>query len=201
LGNTLGKVIRLTLDGRVPADNPYANTPNALPEIWAFGLRNPYGVAFDSAGTMWEAEHGPAGGDELNVIESSKNYGWPSVSYGNHYDGGLIAKPAPGDGYAPAAKWWTPAIAPSSMLFYNGGEFAAWNGDLIISALLSKALIRVHVSGNSVANGLGTEVQRIDMLERMRAVAQAPDGSLWVLQDGMDKSDHTGQLIKLAPVF
>lgn len=191
LDNTLGKIIRLFPDGAIPTDNPFRATSGAKPEIWSLGHRNPYGLAFDAKGQLWSNEMGPKGGDELNRIERGSNYGWPAVSYGNNYDDSPITRPASGDGYAPAAFWWTPVIAPSDMLFYSGTLFEDWRGDAIISALQYKGLVRVRVNGDTA-----TELQRIDLGARIRAVAQAPDGGIMVLED-----KPTGRLLKLAPVF
>ncbi|MFC3441384.1 PQQ-dependent sugar dehydrogenase [Sphingobium rhizovicinum] len=167
LDNSLGKIIRIYPDGAIPSDNPYRAQAGALPELWSIGHRNPYGIAFDSKGVLWEHEMGPKGGDELNRIQPGLNYGWPAVSYGNHYDDGAIPKPAEGDGFAPSTFWWTPVIAPSDMIFYSGALFADWRGDAIISGLASHTLVRVRINGDSA-----TEVQRIDMGARIRAVQQ-----------------------------
>ncbi|QGP80899.1 PQQ-dependent sugar dehydrogenase [Sphingobium sp. CAP-1] len=191
LDNTLGKIIRIYPDGAVPSDNPYRAQAGALPEIWSIGHRNPYGLAFDGKGLLWENEMGPKGGDELNRIDARTNYGWPAVSYGDNYDGSPITKPATGDGYAPSTFWWTPVIAPSDMIFYTGTQFADWRGDAIITGLQSRGLVRMRINGDSA-----TEMQRIDMGARIRAVAQAPDGALWVLED-----QPSGRLLKLAPIF
>lgn len=191
LDNTLGKTIRLYPDGTIPSDNPYAGQAGAKGEIWSLGHRNAYGLAFDSAGALWSNEMGPMGGDEFNRIERGSNYGWPAVSYGDNYGGAPIPKPAAGDGYAMSAYWWTPVIAPADMIFYSGTVFADWRGDAIIAGLQSKGLVRVRTSGTT-----STEVQRIDMGARIRAVQQGPDGALWVLED-----QPSGRLLKLAPVF
>lgn len=191
LDNSLGKIIRLFPDGAVPTDNPYRAQAGAKPEIWSIGHRNQYGLAFDSMGRLWSNEMGPKGGDELNRIEAGKNYGWPVVSYGDNYIGPTIPRPAADDGYAPAAFWWTPVIAPSDMIFYAAGLFADWRSDAIIAGLQSKGLVRVRISGESA-----TELQRIDMGARIRAIAQGPDGAIWVLED-----QPSGRLLKLAPIF
>lgn len=191
LDNTLGKIIRLSRDGTIPPDNPYVGAAGALPEIWTAGHRNQYGLAFAPDGRLWESENGPKGGDEFNLIVAGQNYGWPTVSYGDDYDGTPIQKPAAGDGFATAVYFWTPAIAPAGMIFYNGPVFADWNGDVVLTGLLSKALIRVHITGDTAA-----EVQRIDMGVRTRDIVEAPDGALWVLTD-----TPNGALVKLAPIF
>lgn len=134
---------------------------------------------------------GPKGGDEFNLIQRTGNYGWPNVSYGNNYDDSPIPKPAPGDGFAASAYWWTPVIAPSNMIFYSGTMFGDWRGDAIISGLQSKGLVRVRVTGT-----MASEVQRIDLGARIRSVTQGPDGAIWVMED-----QPNGRLLKLAPVF
>ncbi len=191
LNNTLGKIVRLYLDGSAPADNPFAGQTGALPEIWTLGHRNPYGLGFDRSGLLWEHENGPMGGDELNLIQPGNNYGWPAVSYGSDYLGNKYPEPAPGDGYAPAAYVWTPAIAPSGMIFYSGNMFATWKDNAIISGLQAKGLVRVQFQGTTAS-----EVQRIPLGARARQVAIGPDSAIWVLEDA-----PTGRLLKLAPVF
>jgi glucose/arabinose dehydrogenase len=140
---------------------------------------------------LWESEHGPKGGDEFNLITVGANYGWPSVSSGDNYDGSPLPKPAAGDGFATSAYFWTPAIAPAGMIFYSGSIFADWKGDVLLTGLVSKALIRVRIDA-----GVAKEVQRIDIGGRAREIEQGPDGSLWMLVDSPD-----GKLVKLAPVF
>ena len=189
LDNTLGKIVRIFPDGSIPPDNPYVGIAGALPEIWSLGHRNQYGLTFTRDGTLWEHEMGPAGGDELNIITPHLNYGWPNVSYGNGYDGTLFPKPAPGDGFAPSVLWWTPVIAPSSMIAYSGSAFPQWQDDFIISGLQSKGLVIVHPSGTTA-----TEIDRVDLGGRVRDVVQGPDGTLWVLYDQPD-----GRLVQLFP--
>ena len=191
LTSTIGKIVRLYPDGSIPPDNPYVGRPDALPEIWTLGHRNPYGLAFDASGQLWEHEMGPKGGDEFNLVQKTGNYGWPNVSYGDNYDGSPIPKPAVGDGYAASAYWWTPVIAPSGMIAYTGTIFGDWRGDFIISGLQSKGLVRVRVTGATA-----TEMQRIDLGTRIRSVTQGPDGAIWVLED-----QPSGRLLKLTPVF
>jgi glucose/arabinose dehydrogenase len=191
LDNTLGKIIRLFPDGSVPTDNPFIGRPSALPEIWTLGHRNPYGLAFDAAGRLWSHEMGPKGGDELNIIAPGQNYGWPVVSYGNNYDGSPIVKPSAGDGFAAAAAWWDPVIAPAGMIIYSGDRFAAWRGNAIISGLQYNGLVRVSLNAPNA-----TEVERISLGARIREVEQGPDGGIWVLEDGTN-----ARLIRLDPVF
>lgn len=191
LDNTLGKIIRLNLDGSIPLDNPFVGTPGALGEIWSLGHRNQYGLAFAPDGRLWSSEHGPKGGDEFNLITPGANYGWPSVSYGDNYDGRPLPKPTDGDGFTASAYFWTPAIAPAGLIFYNGAEFADWNGDALLTGLVSRALIRVHIDGDKAV-----EVQRLDLGGRIREVEQGPNGSLYVLVDSPD-----GKLVRITPVF
>jgi glucose/arabinose dehydrogenase len=185
--NTIGKIIRLNDDGTPAAGNPFAGTAGALAEIWTTGHRNPYGLAFDAAGRLWESEMGPQGGDELNLITAGRNYGWPNVSNGNNYDGSNIPDHSPGDGYQAPVVSWTPVIAPGGMIIYSGDLFAAWKGDAILAGLVGQGLIRVDLDGTT-----GREAQRIALGARIREVEQAPDGAIWVLEDG-------GRLLRLVP--
>jgi aldose sugar dehydrogenase len=189
LTTTIGKIVRLNDDGTVPAGNPFATTAGARPEIWTLGHRNPYGLAFDAAGRLWEQEMGPQGGDEFNLIVAGQNYGWPNVSNGQNYDGSNIPDHAPGDGYAAPFVSWTPVIAPGGMILYSGSLFAAWQGDAIIAGMVSRGLVRVRYTATSAA-----EAQRIGLNQRIREVEQGPDGAIWVLEDASN-----GRLLKLTP--
>ncbi|MBU3991757.1 MAG: PQQ-dependent sugar dehydrogenase [Alphaproteobacteria bacterium] len=191
LSNNLGKMIRLRIDGTVPNDNPFFGTPGAKTEIWSLGHRNAYGLGFAPDGRLWSAEHGPKGGDELNIILPGRNYGWPAVSNGDNYDGSPIPDHAPGDGFDAPVISWTPVIAPAGMIFYRGNEYADWRGDILLTGLQSKGLVRVRVSGDTAQ-----EVQRIDLGTRIRDIAEGLDGSLWIITDGA-----AGELRKLSPVF
>ncbi|UYY56893.1 PQQ-dependent sugar dehydrogenase [Sphingomonas sp. S2-65] len=186
---TIGKVVRLNDDGTPASGNPFAGTAGALAEIWTLGHRNPYGLAFDAAGRLWESEMGPAGGDELNLITAGRNYGWPNVSNGNNYDGSNIPDHSPGDGYEAPVVSWSPVIAPGGMIIYTGDLFAAWKGDAILAGLVGQGLIRVDLDGTS-----GREAQRIGLGQRIREVEQGPDGAIWVLEDNAN-----GRLIRLVP--
>jgi glucose/arabinose dehydrogenase len=193
LDNHIGKIVRIRPDGSVPPDNPFVNRKGALPEIWAYGLRNAEGLAFNPAdGKLWEQEHGPMGGDEINIIEKGKNYGWPVVSYGVNYDGSIVGtgkKEAPG---LQSPLWhWTPSIAPSGMAFYTGDLFPAWKGSLFNGALKFKFLSRLSLKGDTAAKE-ERMLQGLD--ERIRDVRQGPDGALYLLTD-----NSSGRILRVSP--
>ena len=187
LSGNLGKIVRLNLDGSTPADNPFATRGGVAAEVWSYGHRNPLGLAFAPDGTLWESEMGPRGGDEVNVILPGRNYGWPLVSDGTHYDGRDIPDHAPGDGFEEPRVSWNPSISPGSLLIYTGTQFPEWVGDAFIGALSGTSLIRVDLDGSRAApaDRWGDETDP-ELGERIRAVQQGPDGALWVLQDGRD---------------
>ena len=187
--SNLGKIVRLHDDGRVPADNPFHARGGVAAEIWSLGHRNPLGLAFDANGRLWNNEMGPAGGDELNLVVRGANYGYPIVSNGDHYGGGDIPDHDTRPEFAAPAIWWTPVISPSSLIFYDGALFADWQGDAFIGGLSSEALLRIEFDGERAR-----EADRFDMDERIRAVAQGPDGALWLLEDGSG-----GRLLRLTP--
>lgn len=189
LSNTLGKTVRLLVDGSVPVDNPFSTIAGARADIWSYGHRNYYGISFTPDGVLWSHEMGPMGGDELNIIRPGMNYGWPMVSNGSHYDGGVIPDHAPGDGYAAPVISWTPVIAPAGMLIYAGRMFADWRGDAIVTGLRSNGLVRIRFNGETAK-----EVQRLDLGVRVRDIEQAPDGALWILEDA-----PTGLLLRAMP--
>lgn len=178
LSNTLGTIVRLTLDGDAAPGNPFADRGGVSAEIYSYGHRNPLGLAFDEAGALWSTEMGPAGGDELNLIVAGRNYGWPLASNGSHYSGIPIPDHAPGDGFEAPRYWWTPSVSPGSLLIYTGDAFAAWRGDALIGALSGQALIRVDLEGSDAVAS-----EQWDLGQRIRAVAQDPDGTLWLLED------------------
>ncbi|MBI0474339.1 PQQ-dependent sugar dehydrogenase [Sphingomonas sp. MA1305] len=189
LSGTLGKIVRLNLDGSAAAGNPFATTASARPEIWTLGHRNPYGLVFASDGRLFESEMGPAGGDEFNLIEPGRNYGWPRVSEGDNYDGTPIPRHSTNTAYTPPLVSWTPVIAPGGMIQYRGSAFGGWTGDFLLAGLVQQGIVRVRVSGNTA-----TEVARIGLGDRIRDVAEGPNGTLWVLRDGSG-----GALIQLTP--
>ena len=188
-GNTLGTIVRLNPDGTPAPGNPLADRAGASDEIWSWGHRNILGMDFDDSGRLWEIEHGPKGGDELNLVQRGENYGWPVRSNGVNYDGSGIPDHSPDDGFVKPVVSWTPVIAPGNFVFYDGDLFAGWDGDAIISGLVTQGLVRVEINGTSAR-----EVARYDMDERIRSVIQGPDGALWVLEDGDD-----ARLLRLTP--
>ncbi|WP_188064944.1 PQQ-dependent sugar dehydrogenase [Sphingobium sp. KCTC 72723] len=189
--STLGKVLRLNLDGTPAAGNPLA-AKGFNPAIWSYGHRNLLGIAFDGEGRLWEQEMGPKGGDEVNLIKPGLNYGYPKVSNGSHYDGRDIPDHAPSDGFEAPKVSWNPVISPGGLLYYSGNLFPAWKGSLFIGGLSSKALVRVRLDGESAA-----KADQWDMGARIRDVDHGPDGALWLLEDGADGSQ--GRLLKLTP--
>lgn len=185
-----GKILRLTLDGKPMADNPWADASGIQPTLWTLGHRNPYGLAFDAHGRLWSHEMGPKGGDEFNLIKPGKNYGWPLVSNGDEYDG----TPIPDHDSRPELEaprvYWTPVISPSGLAFYEHDLFADWQGSALIGGLSSQALIRVAFD----ADGQPDEVQRFAMGSRIRDVGVDADGAIWLLEDG-----NQARLLKLLP--
>ena len=187
----LGKILRLHEDGSIPADNPFADRGGVTAEIWSLGHRNPLGLAFDGTGRLWNTEMGPAGGDELNLVERGANYGYPIVSEGDHYGGRKIPDHSTRPEYRAPVVAWNPAISPSSLMFYGGSEFPHWHGSAFIGGLSSKALVRVEFEGERAR-----EAGRFDMGARIREVEQGPDGAIWLLEDG--KRGSLGRLLRLS---
>ncbi len=219
----LGKILRLTLDGKPAHGNPWAGKtgaatvpvidppsdtekaktapvvrtytfpgPNLTPaETWASGFRTPYGLAFAPDGRLWELEHGPRGGDELNLIKPRGNYGWPLVSYGQNYNGVPIPSPDTRPELIKPVIYWVPVIAPGNLMFYKGAMFHQWNGSAFASGLASQALIRITFDHNGGAKA----VDRWDMGHRVRDIEVAPDGALWMVEDA-----NPGGLFRLTPV-
>jgi glucose/arabinose dehydrogenase len=186
----LGKIVRLTDAGKVPAGNPFASTPNARPEIFSLGNRNVQGAALHPAtGELWAHEHGPQGGDEINIIRAGRNYGWPVITYGvNYVTGTKIGEGTEKPGMEQPLWKWVPSIAPSGMTFYTGDKFPKWKGNLIVGALAGQLLARLTLDGNTVVRE-----ERIKGTGRTRDVRQGPDGNLYVL------SESEGALLKLEP--
>ena len=189
MASNMGKILRLEDDGRPAAGNPFAGDGGVAAEIWSLGHRNVLGLAFDAGGQLWDVEMGPAGGDELNLVERGGNYGYPIVSNGDHYDGTPIPDHDTRPEFIAPAAHWTPVISPSSLVFYGGDVFPQWTGDAFIGGLSSQSLVRVEVDGRQAR-----AAERFDMGHRIREVEQGPDGGLWLLEDG-----EGGRLLKLTP--
>jgi len=184
-------VVRILANGLVPDDNPFTRTGDALPEIWSYGHRNVQGAAIHpTTGALWTHEFGPRGGDELNVPEAGRNYGWPLVSWGRHYSGVDIPDPPSRPDLAGSVHSWDPAISPSGMTFYTGDLFPAWRGNVLIGGLTSGGIVRLDLDGQRV-----TGEERIDLGERIRNVRQGPDGAVYVLTDQPE-----GEILRLSPV-
>ena len=189
--DSAGAILRIAADGSTPADNPYADGRDALPQIWSKGHRNPQGFTIDDEGKLWTVEHGAQGGDEVNSPEAGKNYGWPEVSYGRNYNGAKIGVGTEAPGYEQPLWYWDPSIAPSGLAVYSGDMFPEWKGDLLAGALKFQLLSRLDrdESGRIVA-----EERMLDgSFGRIRDVNVAPDGSVWLLTDEGD-----GQIVRLS---
>ena len=192
LANHLGKVIRIAPDGSAPTDNPFVGRKDARPEIWSYGHRNEQGLAINPAsGDLWEIEHGPQGGDEVNIIGRGKNYGWPVIGYGVNYGGGKLHDSTAKEGMEQPIKYWVPSIAPSGMTFYTAKLFPKWSGSLFTGALAGKMLVRLSLNGNTVT---GEERLLQNLNERIRDVRQGPDGALWLLTD-----NSAGRILRVSP--
>jgi aldose sugar dehydrogenase len=192
LGNHIGKLIRITTDGSVPSDNPFVGRDGAKPEIWSYGHRNEQGLAINPAtGDVWETEHGPRGGDEVNIASKGKNYGWPVIGYGIDYSGAKIHDAATRDGMEQPLKYWVPSIAPSGLAFYSAKLFPKWTGSLFTGALAGKMLVRLQLNGTTVVS---EERLLQNLNERIRDVRQGPDGALWLLTDS-----SAGRILRVSP--
>jgi len=192
LGNDYGKLIRLNDDGSVPADNPFSGRVGADPAIWSYGNRNAQGLAFDPVRRrLFEHEHGPQGGDEVNVIERGKNYGWPAATYGIDYDNSIISKFKTLPGMVDGIVVWVPSIAPSGLAVYRGAMFPEWQGDLLVGALKAQQLRVIDLDAAGRVRGQAVILE--DFGARIRDVRVAPDGSVWLATD-----DEDGKLVRLS---
>ncbi len=193
LDSDMGKILRINADGSIPKGNPFAGRATAHPEIYALGVRDVQGVAIHPrTGMLWISEHGPRGGDEINVIASGKNYGFPVISYGREYSG----KPINGDktaqdGMEQPVYFWTPDIAPAGIAFYTGRLFPSWQGNLFVSALAGKSLVRLVLKDDRV---IAEQRLLTELDTRIRGVGEGPDGALYVLTDG-----NAGKILRLVP--
>ncbi|MDH5480814.1 MAG: PQQ-dependent sugar dehydrogenase [Nitrosomonas sp.] len=191
LSNHLGKLIRIRPDGSIPKDNPYVENTKAKPEIWSYGHRHIQGAAINpKTGDLWLHEHGPRGGDEINIPKPGKNYGWPKASYGVHYSMIPIKDEHEEQGFEEPIYYWTPSIAPSGMIFYNGNLFPGWRGNLFVGALAGRHVARLVVDGDKIAG----EEQLLQNTLRFRDVEQGPDGAIYLLSDEED-----GKILKVVP--
>ncbi len=192
LSNTLGTIVRLLPDGTPAPGNPFADKGSPSDQIWSYGHRNILGLAFDAQGQLWDVEHGPAGGDELNLVERGANYGWPEASDGQHYGGDPIPDHAQKPQFSAPAISWNPVIAPGGMIFYTGDLFAQWKDQVLIAAMRPAGIVRVAKTG-----GKAREMARYSTENRIRAIAQTANGAILVLEDG--SSPEQGRLLKLTP--
>jgi len=189
LDNHLGKLVQIQRDGSAPKNNPFVKNPEAMPEIWSYGHRHIQGAAIHpETGRLWIHEHGPRGGDEINIPQPGKNYGWPKASYGVHYSMMPIKDEHAEQGFEEPIYYWTPSIAPSGMLFYTGKLFPEWRNNLFIGALAGQHLVRLVTKGNKIVR----EERLLENSARIRDVAQGPEGALYLLTD-----EKNGKLIKI----
>jgi glucose/arabinose dehydrogenase len=190
LNNDHGKIHRVYDDGRIPQDNPFAGQPNANASIWTYGHRNPQGMVYDAANNhVWAVEHGPKGGDELNLIEKGKNYGWPKTSYGINYDGSVLTPNKELEGIENPVRYWVPSIAPCGMTIVTSDKYAGWKGNLLVGALAHRHIARVQLNGTKYVE----EEKLLADMARFRSVAQSPDGYIYAITEG------PGLLLKLMP--
>jgi glucose/arabinose dehydrogenase len=191
LASDFGKIVRVQPDGTIPKDNPFSARKDARPEIWTLGHRNVLGAALDGQKRLWVAEMGPRGGDELNLIEPGKDYGWPTIGYGEEYSGEPIHQTTQAAGLQQPVYYWDPVISPGALTIYSGDLFPEWKGNFFIAGLSSKALVRLVLQADRV---VGEERLLASRSERIRSVVQGPEGALYLLTDGSN-----GKLLKLTP--
>jgi glucose/arabinose dehydrogenase len=191
LKSDLGKIVRIRPDGKIPEDNPFVGRKDARPEIYSYGHRNILSADLDAQGRLWIVEMGPRGGDELNLIAKGKDYGWPSIGYGEEYTGLAIHRRTQAPGMEQPVYYWDPVISPSGMTIYSGAGFPEWQGNFFIGGLSSRALVRLVLKDDRV---VGEERLLLERGERIREVVQGPDDALYLLTD-----DPDGKLLKLSP--
>ncbi|PWW82741.1 glucose dehydrogenase [Prosthecochloris marina] len=191
--NHLGSIIRINPDGSLPHDNPYINRNGYQPQLYTYGNRNVQGIALHpETGKIWFHEHGPKGGDELNILKSGANYGWPAITYGLDYSGAIISEKTALPGMEQPSAYWVPSIAPSGMTIYDGNAFPDWKGNIFIGALVQRHLRRVILQGEQI---IDQEILLKDLKERIRDVRTGPDGYLYLLTDS-----RNGKLLRLEPL-
>ena len=190
-----GKIFRIHDDGRVPEDNPFVDTPGALPGIWSYGHRNPQGMDLDPAtGLLWESEHGPRGGDEINLVEKGKNYGWPVITYGMNYNGTPITEETHREGMEQPKLYWTPSIAVAGIDFYEGDAFPGWTGKLLAGGMASEELHLLTIEDGEVT----TDEVILKGRGRIRDVASGLDGNIYLLLN--DGTPRIGRIVRMVPV-
>lgn len=191
LGTHLGKIVRITRDGKAPSDNPFVGRSGALPEIWSYGHRNTQGATLHpESGRLWAVEHGPRGGDEINLPVPGRNYGWPVITYGREYHGPAIGEGTEKAGMEQPLHYWVPSIGPSGMAFHSGRGYPQWKGQLFVGALAAKQLVRIEFD----PDGDVRSEERIAIGERVRDVREGPDGALYLLTD-----EDAGRLLRIVP--
>ncbi len=190
LSNSHGKIHRIKDDGSIPSDNPFVNTPNAIPSIWTYGNRNPQGMVYDQASDrIWSVEHGPQGGDELNLIEKGKNYGWPVITYGINYNGTPITNISEKEGMEQPVHYWVPSIATCGMTLVTSERYPEWKGNILVAALAKQHIARIELNGKTFTK----EEKLFQNIGRVRQVAESPEGYLYAITEG------TGLLVKMIP--
>lgn len=191
ISNHLGKVLRLHDDGKIPTDNPFVNTPGAKPEIWSYGHRNLQGLYYDKeTGILWNHEHGPKGGDELNRVEKGKNYGWPVITYGINYDGTPITDVTEKEGMEQPVRYWVPSIAPCGLTKVTSDRYPNWKNNFLVGALSFQLIARLEMTDGKFVK----EERLLEKIGRVRAVVQSPDGYIYFTVE------NPGKIMKLVPV-
>lgn len=191
LTNAHGKVHRVNDDGTIPSDNPFVDSTGAVASIWSYGNRNPQGLYFDKANNiLWETEHGPKGGDELNIIEKGKNYGWPVITYGINYNGTILAETSEKPGMEQPIHYWVPSIATSGVTVVTSDRYPGWKGNILVGALAKQHIARVVLKDNKLV----AEEKLLPGIGRVRQVAESPDGYIYAV------TELTGLLIKILPI-
>ena len=194
-----GKIVRLHDDGRIPADNPFIGRPGAKPEIYSYGHRNPQGMTVNpETGDVWASEHGPMGGDEVNIIRRGANYGWPVVSYGRKYTGEVISEQPWREGMEPPRFFWVPSIGISNILFYTGDRFPGWKGNLFVTGMSGRMIQRVRIGGRGQNE---RELMLNAMRQEIRDIRQGPDGLIYlVTRQDADHTPKSGMVLRIEPV-
>ncbi len=193
LDNHQGKVVRINADGSVPKDNPFVKTPGALPEIWSFGHRNMQGAAINPiTKELWTGEHGPQGGDELNIDRAAKNYGWPVITYGENYGGGKIGEGTHKEGMEQPTYKWVPSIATAGFIFYTGDKFPQWKNNILLASLREQTLVRLVLDGDKIVKE--ERMLQKEIGQRLRSIVQGPDGLIYLATD-----EGKGKILQVSP--